>query len=217
MRRRGLAGGPVIGKRIAQALVFLVMVGALWFLVDALGLTESEAPRLDAATETALLEDAAPTLAATGVARDPAAEAQAKAEAEAAAAAAAEAEAALEGWVLEGRVVNERRQPVAEAAIEARMGLGDLIETTSDADGRFVVALGEMPEGEALGQVYVYATAPGPLAGMTVKTLWGTMPSKRVPLEPLVLGKGQRLEVHVKHLNAPLATLPPRRGLSFSL
>ncbi len=108
----------------------------------------------------------------------------------------------LGGILVKGRVLDDRRRPVADAEVVARFKDRDKIATKTDANGEYQFYAGDAPEtGWAMG--LVRANAPGPLTG--VSGMWLSQQSGEVVVvNPIILGTAHKLAVHVVHQEAPV-------------
>ncbi|MDJ0972992.1 MAG: hypothetical protein QNJ98_00855 [Planctomycetota bacterium] len=106
------------------------------------------------------------------------------------------------GIVLIGRVVDERRRPVAEARVEARFPDRPTRDATTDAEGRFELAVGERPGVFVVGTLHA-RTDDGRVAAGPV-SLQASSPARR-DVRPLVVGPAYSFDVRIERAGAPVA------------
>lgn len=107
-----------------------------------------------------------------------------------------------------GRVVDQRRHPVAGAEVEVVVRGGVTGRGRTDAEGRFAV-IGDLPGTTAkLWNGCMVLARHGDTAGQVSVNVWGANPGDEVEAAPIVLLAGQRLDVRVLYRQGAVASAP---------
>ncbi len=189
--RRG--AGPVL------AIGLLVALGAAAYLLLTRGAAEETGVIDGAARESSPGAGTGPTLEGRGPAAAPV---RATPSAGPAALPAPPPETA-DSVVLIGRVVDERRRPVAGAAVTARLEGYPEAGLHTGADGRFRLPIG--PPGDRISQGCVQVVGGGGLAALAYAWTGDRSQPREVNLGVITLRKAGSLRVRVEHAGGPVA------------